>query len=121
MALSSCSNKSPTLLRSSYPKVLATAAATPLTGRFTYQFLTPSSLLLNASIRPGRFDALLFVGTPNLEARLSRLRDQLQGSPALSPEAVEEAEAVLRPFLADKWETQLQFLNYSENEALLVG
>jgi hypothetical protein len=34
---------------------------------------------------------------------------------------VEEAEAVLRPFLADKWETQLQFLNYSENEALLVS
>jgi len=67
----------------------------------------------SAITRPGRFDMQLFVGTPNLEARVIQLRSQLEGVP-VSQKAKDEAEVAFRSFLSSVWDEDIMFFNYLE-------
>ncbi len=66
-----------------------------------------------AITRPGRFDMQLFVGTPNLEARIIQLRSKLEGVP-VSQQAKDEAEEAFRSFLSSVWDDDVMFFNYLE-------
>lgn len=57
----------------------------------------------SAVVRPGRLDMLLFVGTPNLEARVARY--------PCGP-----GRETFRSFLEETWESDSRFLNYMESE-----
>ncbi|KAL7517964.1 hypothetical protein ACHAWX_002833 [Stephanocyclus meneghinianus] len=67
----------------------------------------------SAIIRPGRFDMQLFVGTPNLEARVILFRNQL-ASVSAEPSAKDAAETVFRSFLSSVWNEDIMFFNYLE-------
>ena len=95
-----------------------------------------------AVTRPGRFDLLLFVGTPNLQARKQRLEGKLSASlsrtsPVIIPTAVGSssdgsgssgsssggdiqaaAVAVAMTYFTQHWDT-VRFLTFAENEAVL--
>ncbi len=68
-----------------------------------------------AVIRPGRFDLLLFVGTPNLAARSTRLQAQLDGT-LMGPLDAARHHAVAVAFMADHWR-EMRFLTFAEGEA----
>ena len=70
-----------------------------------------------AVTRPGRFDMLLFVGTPNLEARVRRLAGKLEAT-SLEPPMHAEAVSEFRQLLESRWGT-LRFLTFAENESLV--
>jgi len=70
-----------------------------------------------AVTRPGRFDMLLFVGTPNLSARLQRLSSKLLNV-RLPVEAKEKAAALVSDYMEARWDS-LRFFTFAENEALL--
>jgi SpoVK/Ycf46/Vps4 family AAA+-type ATPase len=86
----------------------------------------------SAVTRPGRFDMLCFVGTPNLPARVAAFRRKLSASSALGEVDVQKACAELHAFLASHWEVSessddgdnkdgcsgLRFLSFAENDAL---
>ncbi|KAL7429194.1 hypothetical protein ACHAXM_002221 [Skeletonema potamos] len=67
----------------------------------------------SAIIRPGRFDMQLFVGTPNLEARVIQLRGQLASLP-LNQSVKEETEEAFREYLSSVWSKNAMFMNYLE-------
>lgn len=69
----------------------------------------------SAITRPGRFDMQLFVGTPNLDARVILLRQRL----ASIPLSTEEREAVIdkyTAFLESVWTENAMFMNYLESK-----
>eukprot|EP01041_Mallomonas_annulata_P009233 gene9233-19148_t len=68
-----------------------------------------------AVTRPGRFDMLLFVGTPNLAARDVRIGNKLLSS-RLSVEEQEKARTTAREFMDSRWET-MRFLTFAESDA----
>eukprot|EP01031_Cornospumella_fuschlensis_P033266 gene33266-40246_t len=70
-----------------------------------------------AVIRPGRFDMLLFVGTPNLAARLSRLNSKLQSKGVGDDERARVVD-MLGAYMKKNWE-EVRFLSFAENESLL--
>ena len=59
------------------------------------------------------------IRTPNLESRLKRLSYQLSSS-GMSTNKANEIIDMVAPFLEERWESHLQFLNFAENEAFLV-
>lgn len=65
-----------------------------------------------AIIRPGRFDMQLFVGTPNLNARIILLRQALVSSGAGAPD--EDIIKVYTEFLKSVWTQDAMFFNYLE-------
>ena len=67
----------------------------------------------SAIIRPGRFDMQLFVGTPNLEARVIQLRGQLASLP-LQQGVKDETEEAFREYLSSVWNDNVMFFNYLE-------
>lgn len=69
----------------------------------------------SAIIRPGRFDMQLFVGTPNLEARIILLRSQLESVP-VSQDDKDAAEEAFRSFLLSVWENDAMFFNFLESQ-----
>jgi len=66
----------------------------------------------SAITRPGRFDMQLFVGTPNLEARVIQFTNQLL--PSLSSDERARAIEVYSSFLRSVWEQEAMFMNYLE-------
>lgn len=70
-----------------------------------------------AVTRPGRFDILLFLGTPNLSSRVKRLRSKLATS-RLSSEEQERTVSLVEEFMDSRWEN-IRFLTFAENEAFL--
>ena len=72
-----------------------------------------------AVTRPGRFDGLLFVGTPNLDSRILRLRQKLKDqSSKLSITIQDEILMMMRAFLQKKWNIY-RFMTFAENDGLL--
>ena len=70
-----------------------------------------------AVTRPGRFDILLFVGTPNLNARNKRLISKLS-STRLNLDERENVRIMVYEVMKSKWDT-LRFFTYAENEVLV--
>lgn len=66
-----------------------------------------------AIIRPGRFDMQLFVGTPNLDARVIQLRGQLAPLP-LKQSVKDETVDAFREYLSSVWSEDVMFSNYLE-------
>lgn len=66
-----------------------------------------------AVIRPGRFDLQLFVGTPNLDARVEQLINKLKGVGASEGDK-DEAIDRYREFLSSVWTEDAMFMNYLE-------
>ncbi|CAM9753165.1 unnamed protein product [Chrysoparadoxa australica] len=80
----------------------------------------------SAITRPGRIDLVLFVGTPGLQARKERLlglvtdaTEQEKGT-KLSTELQLLVDLACK-FMDEKWEDDLQFFNFSENEGFLAS
>ena len=102
-------------------RLLTTAMLTQLNGLRSKQkciFIVATNRLRSfdaAVTRPGRFDALLFVGTPNMESRMRRLGDRLPASAASSQKALDAFEAVLK----ERWNDEARFCSFAENEALI--
>ena len=72
-----------------------------------------------AVIRPGRFDLQLFVGTPNLPARMGRFSSKLEClAPAPDAKLGEQATAAFEDVLDRRWETDAMFLTFLETERL---
>ncbi len=70
-----------------------------------------------AIIRPGRFDIQLFVGTPNLEARVILLRQALASIDMHENEKqTEKIIATYREFLLSVWTEDAMFMNYLEGK-----
>lgn len=69
----------------------------------------------SAITRPGRFDMQLFVGTPNLEARIILFRQRLAGVP-ISPEEKQDAIDKYTAFLESVWTENAMFMNYLESK-----
>jgi hypothetical protein len=75
---------------------------------------------LDAAItRPGRFDLQLFVGTPNLEAKVIQLRAKLDAMSITSKttsgsDMRDESLEAYRAFLESVWEENGMFMNYLE-------
>lgn len=67
-----------------------------------------------AVTRPGRFDMLLFVGTPNLEARDLRIAQKLR-STRLDPAQQDSARVFAKEFMDSRWD-QMRFLTFAESE-----
>ena len=67
----------------------------------------------SAITRPGRFDLQLFVGTPNLEARMILFRQKLAAVPA-TEEQKKAALKTYREFLESVWTEDAMFMNYLE-------
>lgn len=72
-----------------------------------------------AIIRPGRFDMQLFVGTPNLDARVIQLRSQLAPLP-LKQNVKDETEDAFREYLSSVWSEDVMFFNYLEGETFFI-
>ena len=70
-----------------------------------------------AVTRPGRFDMILFVGTPNLNARLKRLKNKLLGT-RLSPEDIASTIMTAQNYLNGHW-VHVRFFTFAENELFL--
>jgi SpoVK/Ycf46/Vps4 family AAA+-type ATPase len=69
----------------------------------------------SAITRPGRFDLQLFVGTPNLEARMTQFQQKL--SEEGTDEATKtEAMKVYRTFLESVWSQDAMFQNFLESK-----
>lgn len=66
-----------------------------------------------AITRPGRFDLSLFVGTPNLDAKMKLFRDALSSVP-VDDRLKETAEKSYHDFLHTVWEEDAMFMNYLE-------
>jgi SpoVK/Ycf46/Vps4 family AAA+-type ATPase len=66
-----------------------------------------------AITRPGRFDLSLFVGTPNLEAKMKLFRNALS-SIAVDDVLKASAEKSYHEFLKSVWEEDAMFMNYLE-------
>ena len=74
-----------------------------------------------AVTRPGRFDMLLFVGTPNKQARIDRLAKKLQLAGGGGGGAGDNLLLLLECFssvLDERW-PELRFFTFAENEALV--
>lgn len=72
-----------------------------------------------AATRVGRFDMQLFVGTPNLPARMKRFDLKLTDAcPALSPSSRAIAKKAFEALLAQRWATDAMFLTFLETERL---
>lgn len=71
-----------------------------------------------AIIRPGRFDMQLFVGTPNLNARVVLLDQALKKVTHVSKEAKLKAIDKYKQFLESKWSVNgdAMFMNYLEGK-----
>mmetsp|Transcript_18098 Transcript_18098/g.37315 ORF Transcript_18098/g.37315 Transcript_18098/m.37315 type:complete len:868 (+) Transcript_18098:276-2879(+) len=70
-----------------------------------------------AIIRPGRFDMQLFVGTPNLEARVILFRQALESIDTNENEKqIEKIVATYREFLRSVWTQDAMFMNYLEGK-----
>lgn len=71
-----------------------------------------------AVTRPGRFDMLLFVGTPNMSSRIKRLTQKLDG--VIWPEKEVRTRAIecFTQVLKERW-AEARFLSFAENEALI--
>jgi SpoVK/Ycf46/Vps4 family AAA+-type ATPase len=67
-----------------------------------------------AITRPGRFDMQLFVGTPNLEARVIQFQKQVATLSALSSAEKEIAIHTYRDYLDSVWSENAMFMNYLE-------
>ena len=77
------------------------------------------SVLDAAVTRPGRFDMQLFVGTPNLVARLRRFEAKLADLPTpLDVDATRTALAAFEALLTRRWATDAMFLTFLETERL---
>ncbi|GMI05976.1 hypothetical protein TrLO_g5645 [Triparma laevis f. longispina] len=90
----------------------------------TVFFLATNRLraLDQAITRPGRFDMQLFVGTPNLRARVSLFSKKLVSSGLnLSAEHVADAAEVFESVLTEKWSAFGQFFNYIEADIFADG
>jgi SpoVK/Ycf46/Vps4 family AAA+-type ATPase len=70
-----------------------------------------------AVTRPGRFDFLLFVGTPNLSSRELRLSNKLEAS-RLTAVRRDEIRTLAVDYMTDNWK-YVRFMTFAENEALL--
>lgn len=72
----------------------------------------------SAIIRPGRFDIQLFVGTPNLEARVILLEEALDKRGVSNERIKSEALQVFRAFLDSVWSVDgdVMFMNYLEGK-----
>lgn len=64
----------------------------------------------SAITRPGRFDMQLFVGTPNLESRVSQFREML----TVDARTRERAVQAFHSFLQVVWSQDVMFMNYLE-------
>lgn len=74
-----------------------------------------------AVIRPGRFDLLAFVGTPNYSARETRLRKRLLASMTTigaTHQDVDDAMKIWSGLMKSNWDESTRFLTFAENEAL---
>jgi len=68
----------------------------------------------SAITRPGRFDMQLFVGTPNLESRVTQFQQELSRR---IPKAVrEESIEAYCAFLDSVWSQDAMFMNYLEGK-----
>ena len=73
-----------------------------------------------AVTRPGRFDSLLFVGTPNLKSREKRLKSRLmEVSSRLTLEQQSDVIEAWTNFMQVHWQDKTRFLTFAENEALM--
>ena len=66
----------------------------------------------SAVTRPGRFDMQLFVGTPNLESRVTQFKEILFGT--VDVRTREKAVDSFRSFLQVVWSQDVMFMNYLE-------
>lgn len=111
-------------------RMLTTAMLTQLNDLRRHQsciFIVATNRLRSfdaAVTRPGRFDMVLFVGTPNLQSRIQRLVDKLRHKtrPSLiASTVVGTNEATLQcfaDFMVNNW-NEMRFLTFAENEALI--
>jgi hypothetical protein len=67
----------------------------------------------SAITRPGRFDMQLFVGTPNIDARVVQFQQKLAGVGA-SEETKQESMDAYREYLSSVWTADAMFMNYLE-------
>ena len=72
-----------------------------------------------AVTRPGRFDMLLFVGTPNLYGRMNRLKQKLSSLSNLSDTKKDDITMKVQSYLTLHWH-ELRFLTFAENESFLT-
>jgi len=70
-----------------------------------------------AVTRPGRFDMLIFVGTPNLESRIKRLTSKLSLT-RLSLDERENVRKMVHDFIEKEWNV-IRFFTYAENEVMI--
>lgn len=70
----------------------------------------------SAIIRPGRFDIQLFVGTPNLQSRVTLLDEALSKVTTVSDENRETAKETYKAFLESQWKRDAMFMNYLEGK-----
>eukprot|EP00980_Cylindrotheca_fusiformis_P021078 scaffold8079_cov121-Cylindrotheca_fusiformis.AAC.6 len=68
----------------------------------------------SAITRPGRFDMTLFIGTPNLESRITQLKQQLVRVRVGDEQIEEESIRTYRQFLESVWSETAMFMNYLE-------
>ena len=106
-------------------RMLTTAMLTKLADlrgkrRVAFFIATNRLTALDAAVtRPGRFDMQLFVGTPNLPARMSRFRAKLDNlaTPPVG-DAARDALSAFESVLTRRWEDDAMFLTYLETERL---
>ena len=70
-----------------------------------------------AVTRPGRFDMLIFVGTPNLESRMKRLTSKLSLT-RLSLGERENTRLMVHEFIEKEWNL-IRFFTFAENEVMI--
>ena len=102
-------------------RLLTTAMLTKLADlrgkrRVAFFIATNRLTALDAAVtRPGRFDLQLFVGTPNLPARLGRFTAKLDGlSTPLDAPARDAALKAFQSLLQRRWDDDAMFLTYLE-------
>ena len=66
----------------------------------------------SAITRPGRFDMQLFVGTPNLDSRVSQFEEKLMST--VDTRSREKAVEAFRSFLQVVWSQDVMFMNFLE-------
>ena len=71
-----------------------------------------------AVTRPGRFDMLIFVGTPNLDSRIKRLTSKLSLT-RLSLDERENIRKMVHDFMEKEWNNVIRFFTYAENEVMI--
>ena len=108
-------------------RMLTTAMLTKLadlrgTRKVAFFIATNRLTALDAAvIRPGRFDLQLFVGTPNLPARMGRFRLKLEalcGRGECNTALMEQAMDAFETLLRRRWESDAMFLTFLETERL---